>query len=334
MNDLTNKPSVASVALESESGFRVVVIDRGAAIAAIQLPTDRGLVDVALRYPRLQDYAGDTYYLGSTIGRYANRIANGRLRLNGGSYQLATDPAHDGHCLHGGPDGLHRQSWLLDPSSGNQVRCLYIAEHGEEGFPGRLDVSVIYQLVGDSSLAMDFEATSDRDTVVNLANHTYFNLDPDAETISDHEVCIHADRYTPVDARKIPTGELQLVEASEFDFRTPTRIAPRLNGTGGFDHNFVLNGATGELREAATLHSPASGIRLRLSTTQPGLQLYTGDGLAEPFRARAGLCLEAQNFPDAPNQPGFPSATLLAGETYRQRTLLEFFATPRKLISN
>ena len=324
MNDKNNRTPVASAVLESTNGFRVVVIDRGAAIAAIQVPTPQGLVDVALRYPQLEDYADDEYYLGSTVGRFANRIADGRLRMKSGTYQLATDPANGGHCLHGGPNGLHRRSWLLDPSGSNQVRCRYIAEHGEEGFPGRLDVSVTYQLLGESALAVEFAATSDRDTVVNLANHTYFNLDPAAATICDHKLCIHAERYTPVDDRSIPTGELRAVSDSEFDFRSPVLLSSRMNGSAGYDHNFVLDRSNGELRDAATLYSPRSGIGMRLLTTQPGLQFYTGDGLAGPFQSRAGLCLEAQNFPDAPNQPAFPSATLQAGETYRQRSVFEF----------
>jgi aldose 1-epimerase len=324
MNNKNNRASVASVVLESASGFRVVVIDRGAAIAAIQVPVAEGIVDVALRYPRLEDYVNDSYYLGSTIGRFANRIANGRLNLNGGTYQLATDPEADGHCLHGGPVGLYRKTWLLDPDGASRVKCRYIARHGEQGFPGRLDVSVTYQLLEDSALLIEYEATCDRETVVNLANHTYFNLDPDAKTICDHELSIHAERYTPVDDIKIPTGELRPVADSEFDFRSPVRLSSRMNGSASYDHNFVLNRSSDRLREAATLFSPRSGIRLRLLTTQPGLQLYTGDGLAEPFHSRAGLCLEAQNFPDAPNQPGFPSATLNAGETYRQRSVLEF----------
>ena len=320
-----NKPApVASVTLEAASGFRVIVIDRGATIAAIQLPVAEERVDVALRYPRLEDYAHDNYYLGSTIGRYANRIANGRLRLNGGTYQLATDPADDGHCLHGGPDGLHRQSWLLDPAGSDRVHCRYVARHGEQGFPGRLDISITYQLIGDSALAIEYEATCDRDTVVNLANHTYFNLDPNAATICDHELTINAARYTPIDDIKIPTGKLVSVEGSDFDFRSPVKLGSRMNGSAAYDHNFVLDMSSDRLREAATLFSPRSGIRLKLKTTQPGLQLYTGDGLAEPFHSRAGLCLEAQNFPDAPNQPGFPSATLKAGETYRQRSVYEF----------
>ena len=341
MHHENDRQSVASVTLESESGFRVVVIDRGAAVAAIQVPTPPGLVDAALRYPALGDYLRDEYFLGSTIGRYANRIANGRLKLNGGSYQLATDPAQGGHCLHGGPEGFHRQAWLLDPAGKDCVTCRYIAEHGEQGFPGRLDVSVTYQLVGDMTLIVDCEASSDRNTVVNIANHTYFNLDPGAESIGDHVLCINADRYTPVDESKIPIGELRPVEGTEFDFRSGVRLDERTNGAGSprvptsFDHNFVVAGASGKLREAATLFAPASGIGMRLSTTQPGLQLYTGEGLDTPFAPRSGLCLEAQNFPDSPNQPDFPPATLLAGETYRQRTMLDFSVdrSPEKNLS-
>ena len=329
MDMLNNSNALAHVELVSETGFRVVIIDRGASIASISLPTDEGQVDVAMRYAALTDYVSDAQFVGATVGRFANRIADGRLRLNGDSYQLATSPETDGHCLHGGPGGLHTRRWLLDPAPGGQlVRCHYISPHGEEGFPGRLDICVIYQLVDESSLAIDFEATCDRETVVNLANHVYFNLDPHATTIDDHELRVNAAYYTPVDDSKIPTGVIESVADSRMDFRSAARLGERLeasNGSSaGYDHNFVLNGEAGELRLAATLYSPASGIRLAVETTQPGLQLYTGDGLGAPFERRAGLCLEAQNFPDSPNHPNFPSSALAVGDAYRQRTVYRF----------
>ncbi|MEL7448526.1 MAG: aldose epimerase family protein, partial [Pseudomonadota bacterium] len=251
--------------------------------------------------------------------------------LDGVSHQLDSKSQAGGHCLHGGPLGFHRQRFEAEQSEdGQSVRFRYRSPDGDAGFPGNLSVLVSYQIADDHSLVIDFEATTDASTVVNLVNHAYFNLNGSlngaASTIDNHQVRILADRYTPVDDDLIPTGELLSVEGTRFDLRRLTSLiaADGNSEPRRFDHNFVLPEAGGKLRLAAELHSPESGIGMQLHTTQPGLQLFTGDYLEPPFQSRQGLCLEAQGFPDAPNQPAFPSPRLDPGEVYRQRTVYTF----------
>lgn len=329
MLQMHDQAPLRTVTLRSGSGFEVTVADRGAALTSILVPVHGGRLNVVLAYDDPQAYLGDRYYLGSTLGRYANRIRHGRLTLNGGSYQLATDPDAGGHCLHGGPDGFHRRRWTLTEAPGrSQVSCRYIASHGEQGFPGRLDVAVDYRIVGENALVIDYLAKSDRATVVNMANHAYFNLNGDASTIENHLLKVHAAFYTPADAELIPSGELAPVDGTDFDFRAPVRIGDRLSSLEGLDVNLALDTGDEYIRHAASLHSPDSGITLNLHTTQAGLQVYAGGNLGAPFRPGAGICLEAQGFPDAPNKAGFPSTLLAAGETYRQRTVYEFTVGP------
>ena len=204
--------------------------------------------------------------------------------------------------------------------------CRYVSPDGDGGFPGNLDVSINYHLGSDNRLVIDYRATTDQDTVVSLANHAYFNLDRDQTTIDTHQISVGANSYLPVDEGRIPTGQFRGVSESRFNLRQLTAID---NGVDGlqFDHCFVLPENAGKLRRAAELYSPSSDLRLRVHTTQPGLQLYTGDYLTGPFHPRQGLCLEAQGFPDTPNQPSFPSARLAAGDQYRQTTFYEFLAS-------
>ncbi len=325
MLEMTKAPGVTVVELAADSGFEVGIADIGAAIASIRVPVAGRRCDVVLRYDDPAAYADDTFYLGSTLGRYANRIRDGRFELNGGHYQLATRSRDHGHTLHGGPGGLSRQRFQLDRApDGRRITCRYISSHGEEGFPGRLDVSVEYQVVGDSALVIDYTATADRATIVNLSNHAYFNLGGDEQSIRNHELTVYASRYTPVDDEMIPTGEIAPVDGTRLDLRTGARLDRLIAATGGLDTNFVIDNGDDYIRRAARLVSPASGICLDVHTTQPGLQVFTGQNLEAPFERYGGICLETQNFPDAPNQPAFPSATLLAGETYRQRTVYEF----------
>jgi len=285
-----NSPQpIESVVLESAAGTRVTLLNLGATIQSIKVPTAEGALDAILGFENYDDYWLDSVFMGATVGRFANRI------------QL--EPAVDGAS----------------------VVCRYLSPDGDGGFPGNLEVSINYQLVNDYSLVVDYRATTDRDTVVSLANHAYFNLDRDQCTIDTHQISIDAASFTPVDEGRIPTGELRDVSASGFDLRQSTAIGDGVNGL-QFDHNFVLPESAGRLRRAAELYSPNSGLRLRVHTTQPGLQLYTGDHLTGPFHPRQGLCLEAQGFPDAPNQPAFPSARLAAGELYSQTTIYEFLA--------
>ncbi len=320
----TELPRIST--LRSDNGFNVGILDLGAAIQSIRVPTPVGAVDVVLGHPSPLDYVSDPNYLGSTVGRYANRIAHARFSFNGDPYMLDANEKKTGNCLHGGTNALHRQLWAVSVDDVNRrVECRHLSPAGSEGFPGELEVVVDYQIVDNCSLAIDFTATSDAETVVNLANHAYFNLDGGSDTIDNHVLQLAAEVYTPVDDHMIPTGKILPVSGTEFDFREPAYLRNAFTGMSrALDNNFVVSGQPGTLREAANLYSPTTGLRLVVHTTQPGLQVYTADHLGTPFKPRQGLCLEAQNFPDAPNQPGFPSARLSPGQTYRQRTVYEF----------
>lgn len=318
-------PQVTVVNLVADSGLAVRIADLGATIASLKVPVDGGFRDVVLAYEDPSAYADDPFYLGATLGRYANRIRDGRFALNGGSYQLSTQREHHGHTLHGGPDGFSRQRFQLDRSpDGSSVTCRYISSHGEGGFPARLAVAIEYRLLGDSALVIDYTATADRATVVNLSNHAYFNLEGDGQSIRDHELTVFASHYTPVDATMIPTGAVAPVDSTQLDLRTGRVLGAVIDATGGLDTNYVVDPGDDYIRHAARLVSLRSRLCLDVHTTQPGLQVFTGQNLKAPFRSFGAVCLETQNFPDAPNQPQFPSATLLAGETYRQRTVYEF----------
>ncbi len=306
---------VRCATLGSPSGLEIDIVDFGASIAAIRVPVAGRLVDVVLTYPNLEDFRLNRFYMGATVGRYANRIANGRLRIADAVYELETHPAH---CLHGGPGGFHVQRWFMD-SEPSRICCRHVSSHGDQGFPGRVDVKVDYRIVNDCAVVIDYTATTDRATVVNFANHAYFNLSGESGSIDDHHLTLYASRYTPTDNELIPTGEIEHVAGTPLDFRFARPVEDDK-----IDANFIIDDGQDYMRNAATLYAPATGIRMELHTTQPGLQVYTADQLAAPFAPRTAICLEAQNFPDAPNQPGFPSAVLAAGDTYRQQTIYEF----------
>ncbi|MDJ0748208.1 MAG: aldose epimerase family protein [Woeseiaceae bacterium] len=308
-----------SATIEAPDGLSVAILSLGAAIASIKVPTQSGPVDAILSYPNVRDYLDDRYFLGSTVGPYANRIGNGRFALGGREYSLQRNETSTGHCLHSGESGLHRQYFDMHYERDDaRVTCRTVLPDGVGGFPGRREIIVTYKLVNDLCLAIGFQAITDRNTVISLANHAYFNL---GGRVGELEIKVNSDTYTPVDESNLPTGEARRVAGSSFDLRTPTRIGDRV-----FDHNFALNRRGDELQRAATLRNPLNNLQLDLYTTQPGLQVYTGDDLATPFASREGLCLEAQGFPDAPNQPSFPSAHLAAGDSYRQLTAYKFSA--------
>ena len=322
----------ATVRLTSGAGIEVDLVGRGAAIQAIRVSGRNQIVDVALGYANATDYQSDPFYLGATIGRYAGRINAGRCTLDGQQLQLAVNPSEHGHCLHGGPGGLHSQMWQpeREPDGSAAVYRTH-SEDGDQGFPGSLDLAVRYSLT-DSTLAIAYHCVSDADTILNLSNHTYFNL-AGTGTIHDHEIVINADAYTPINAANIPTGEIRSVTGTRFDLRQPRRLRDCNAGRPpDFDNNFVLN--KDEARRmnidsvaaafAASISSLVSGIRMNVYTSQPGLQFYAGQYLAGPFAPYRGLCLEAQRFPDAPNHPAFPSAVLRAGEEYREVIVYEF----------
>ena len=299
-------------------GIEVEIISTGAAIRSIWVPTRDGRRNVVLGYPSLDGYREDSYFLGATIGPYANRIANASFNMDGRTYGLDANEPGRGNCLHGGSDGLHRREFRLSLQEHDLtiLRCVAGLADGVNGFPGNRDYEVIYQLPDPWTLRIDFRVTTDRDTITSLTNHTYFNL---GGSIDDHEVAVYADHYTPSDHNQIPTGEIVDVTTTSFDLRQSQPLGAR-----NYDHNFVLNRGKQSLKQAAKLSSPSSGISVSVFTSAPALQFYTGDGLGEPFWPRAGLCLEPQQFPNAPNEPAFPSPRLNKDEIYQARIEYRF----------
>jgi aldose 1-epimerase len=325
--------------LSNAGGVTVVLSSLGAAIHSIRTPDREGrAADVVLGFETLDQWVANPPFFGVIVGRYANRIARGRFTLDGATYTLATN--NGANHLHGGTRGFDKVVWRAEPlaeADGEAVRFTYVSADGEEGYPGTLTTSVVYTLTPDNELRLDYRATTDKATVINLSNHAYFNL-AGTGTVLDHELHINADRYTPVDATLIPTGELAPVEGTPFDFRQATAIGARITANheqikigGGYDHNFVLNGAAGEIRLAARAFDPSSGRMLEVHTTEPGVQLYSGN-FASPIEGRggesyprhAGFCLETQHFPDSPNHPSFPSTVLRPGETFESTTVFRF----------
>lgn len=338
---------VTLYALVNVNGTRVDITDYGAIIVRLFVPDRTGrLDDVVLGYNSLESYLKASPYFGAVVGRFANRIADGRFSLDGRSYSLATNnfpggiPCH----LHGGRIGFDKVLWSATPSLAGGVPSLhltYTSPDGEEGYPGNLEVTVVYTLGDDDALRIDYRATTDKATPVNLTQHSYFNLKGEGRgDILDHVLTIHSSRITPVRPGLIPTGSLAPVAGTPFDFTSPFRIGERidtlddeqLNLAKGYDHNWVLDRKDDGLFLAATVFEPLSGRILEVLTEEPGLQFYSGNflngshvgksGRAYPFRG--GFCLETQHFPDAPNQPNFPSSILRPGEGYRTTTIYKF----------
>jgi aldose 1-epimerase len=317
---LPDGTAVQRWALE-RGGVRVRVLSYGGIVQSAEVPDRDGVpADVVLGFPGLEGYLRHPEpYLGALIGRYANRIAGARFPLDGRTYAL--EPNNGPNSLHGGARGFDKRVWDVQPVE-HGVRLSRVSPHGEEGFPGRLEVSATYTLDADGALRIAYEAVTDAPTVVNLTNHSYWNLAGSGHA-GGHELRIAASRYTPVDADLIPTGALDEVDGTRFDFRAARQVGS------GYDHNFVLDkGVTEAPVEVAELHDPASGRLLTVSTTEPGLQLYTADHLAAPFAPGDGIALETQHFPDSPNRPGFPSTRLLPGEVYRSETVYGFSVRP------
>ncbi len=330
--------------LTHAGGMAVSITEYGATLVSLMVPDRDGKpADVVLGYDKLEDYVAGGHYFGCIVGRYANRIARGRFRQNGTEYRLAVNDG-DNH-LHGGRFGFGKKVWrcqAFDESGNIGVRLSYLSPDGEEGYPGNLECSVTYTLCPANELRIDYRATTDKPTVVNLTNHAYFNLaGAGSGRILDHELLICADQFTPVDSGLIPTGELKSVAGTPFDFNRPTAIGARIHHDDeqlmfgkGYDHNFVLRRNGTGLCLAASACEPRSGRRLEVSTTQPGLQFYSGnfleDGLAAKaghiYGHRGGFCLETQHFPDSPNQPAFPSVVLDQGTSYEHTTVYKFAA--------
>lgn len=322
-------------------GASVSFIDIGAIITSIVVPDGDGrLSDVVLGYDTLDGYLADTYFLGAVVGRYANRIADGDLTIDGTRYSLPQNQATN--HLHGGPDGFFRALFQAEPfedADASGVTLTHVSPDGHAGYPGALSTQVTYRFDDTMSLSVEYRAETTRPTVVNLTQHTYFNLAGEG-SILDHELRLLAFEYTPTDARAIPTGVIELVDDTPLDFRTAKRIGERIDVpheqlqlAGGYDHNWVIAGRVGELRLAAELTCKASGRRMTLRTTEPGLQFYSGNFLprdrsiekaGKAYGWRDGLCLETQHFPDSPHQPTFPSTELRPGETYRSTTQFSF----------
>ena len=324
--------SAGGLRLRGNDGAIVELVPYGAALKRFCVPTRDVPVDIVLGLTNVDDYRDNPYYLGSTVGRYANRIANGRFVLNGETVRLATQA--NGHCLHGGPDGLANREWNVRDSSSEHVTFDCQSATGEQGFPGNLHTTARYELTTTGSvsrLTISLSASSDVDTVVSLTNHAYFNL-AGGGRIDDHRLTVNADSYTPTDEQDIPTGAVLPVDGTEFDFRVERSLADAFVASPtGIDKNLMLRktGATAlnvdgtEPPLAASLRSVGNGVTLRVYTSQPGLQLYTGQFLEQPFFPFAGVCLEAQGFPDSPNHPNFPSTLLAATDEYRQTIVYE-----------
>ena len=316
--------------LSNSLGFEVSITNYGGAITSLKTPDRHGnFGDIVLAYETLDDYVRNPRYFGALIGRHANRIARGRFSLNGIEYQL---PCNNGlNHLHGGFKGFDKRVWDVS-QDGNVLQLSYFSKDGEEGYPGNLTASVDYTLI-DNALQVDYRATTDHDTIVNLTNHSYFNLRGHG-TILDHELTLHADSFTPVDEELIPTGEIRPVIGTPMDFRNGKAIGSQLAFIGGYDHNFVLNDWDGSLRLAARLYEETTGRVLEILTTEPGIQFYSGNFLdgsligrnSVAYQKYTGLCLEPQHFPDAPNHPNFPSTVLRPGEEYMQTTLYRFLS--------
>ncbi len=335
--------SVEIFTLRNTNGVEIRVMTYGGIVTSLKAPDRRGaLADIVLGFDSIDGYLEDHPFFGAIVGRYANRIGKGRFTLDGQEYKLATNngPNH----LHGGVKGFDKVVWTGEPIAGkNGVAFSRTSPDGEEGYPGNLAVRVTYELTNQDELIVDYRATTDKATPVNLTHHSYFNLAGDgAGDILGHSLMINADRYTPADGTLIPTGELAPVDGTPFDFRQPTAIGARIdqvnaqlkNGQ-GYDHNWVLNRSGDGAQLAARVVDPSSGRTLEITTTEPGLQFYAGNFLdgtvtgksGHVYKHRSGFCLETQHYPDSPNKPNFPSTILRPGQEYRSRTVFTFGVT-------
>jgi aldose 1-epimerase len=327
--------------LTNRSGMKVAITNYGGKIVSIVVPDRKGqMADVVLGFNSLDSYVAPNPFFGTLVGRYANRIGNAKFTLDGKEYHLAVN---DGpNSLHGGLKGFDKQVWKAKEIQGEHpgVELTYLSKDGEEGYPGDLSVKVVYTLMGDNALRIDYSATTDKDTVLNLTNHSYFNLAGQGNgDILKQEMMINAGFFTPIDSTLIPTGEIRKVEGTPLDFRKSTPIGERIDADDeqmkfgkGYDFNFVINHGGHGLTLAARAKDPESGRVLEVLTTQPGVQFYTGNFLDGTVRGRdgkvygkrSGFCLETQHFPDSPNKPSFPTAELKPGQTYHEVTVYKF----------
>jgi len=329
--------AVSLYTLTNDKGLRVKLTNYGAITVGVEVPDKAGKVtDVTLGYDTLDGWLKSTSYFGATVGRYANRIAKGKFTLDGKEYTLATNNGEN--ALHGGIKGFDKVVWnaeTVKAADSAGVKFTYLSKDGEEGYPGNLKVTAVYTLNNNNEFKAEFSATTDKPTVVNLAHHTYWNLGgPAAGDILGHLMMIYADKYTPVDAGLIPTGELKDVAGTPMDFTTPHAIGERIAQVeGGYDHNYVLGGQWGNpIHLAAKVVDPKSGRVMEILTDQPGVQFYSGNFLdgtvtgkgGVVYKKHYGFCLETQHFPDSPNKPAFPPVVLKPGETYKHIMIHKF----------
>lgn len=333
---------VALYTLQNAKGMQVAVSAWGATVVSIKVPDRSGnMGDVVLGFDSLDGYLNTNPFFGASIGRYGNRIGKGKFTLDGKQYTL---PLNNGeNHLHGGPLGFDKKLWRareVNSKLGHGVELKYTSPDGEQGYPGTLNVTVTYTLTDANELRIDYQATTDKPTVVNLTNHSYFNLAGEGSgDILGHTVMIKAARFTPTDAGLIPTGEIRSVKGTPFDFTTPHTIGERINASDeqlkfgkGYDHNWVLDGEAGKLRLAARVSEPKTGRVMEVLTTEPALQFYSGNFLdgtnrgkgGKVYQHRSAFCMETQHYPDSPNHPNFPSTTLRSGQQYHTSTIYRF----------
>ena len=325
--------------LRNKNNMEVCITNFGGRIVSVMVPDKDGQMrDVVLGFDSIQDYISKPSDFGASIGRYANRINQGKFTLDGVEYQLPRN--NYGHCLHGGPQGFQYRVYDAVQLNPQELQLTYVAKDGEEGFPGNITCKVLMKLTDDNAIDIQYEAETDKPTIVNMTNHSYFNLDGDAGSNAEHLLTIDADYYTPVDSTFMTTGEIVPVEDTPMDFRTPMPVGERINdfdfvqlkNGNGYDHNWVLNTNGDITKPAARLTSPQSGITLEVYTNEPGIQVYTGnflDGTVKGkkgvvYNQRASVCLETQHFPDSPNKPRWPSVYLEPGQTYSSRCIYKF----------
>lgn len=315
-------------------GMEVEILSLGATVKSIDLPGADGMTNVCLGYASLNDYKEDVFFMGATVGRFANRIDKGKFEIDGKTFQLPVN--NNSNHLHGGPEGFAKRYWHLVEQTESSLTLGLLSEDGDQGYPGNLSVQAEFKLEAGMKFFVEYRATTDSATPINLSSHMYFNLngltqDKETSVITNHEVQLNAGQFTPVLETMIPSGDIASVAGSAFDLRNCVLLSECLNIDdsqlkigAGFDHNFVVDGIEDEFRCFGCVRSPDSGIQMTLYSNQPGVQFYTGNFLADPFVKHAGLCLETQNFPDAPNKRQFPNSILDVSDVYIARSLFEF----------
>lgn len=324
--------------LESKGGLKMLVTNYGAIVQSLFVPCKGKSIDVVLGYNSLEGYVKDPFYIGCVAGRFAGRIANSEIHIDEKKYSLSKN--HGDHQLHGGVEGFNKKVFTVDTVSGSSIRLSYSSRDSEEGFPGNLHVTVMYTLTDDNEWIVEYEATTDKPTVINLTQHAYFNLSGSLSSpITDHEIQIHADWFVLVDEKLISTGAFNRVKNSPFDFTSLKPISDliekkdiQLSIGGGYDHTWVLEHQAETLKKAATVYHSATGLKMEVETTEPGIHFYSGNFLktqtltkdGQSFERRTGFCLETQHFPDSPNHSNFPSTLLVPEQTFRSKTIYRF----------